>query len=101
MIIDVFSHWLTPRYADKALRLAGGSFYMLERAADMPPLTDPDVRFRIMDEFPDYIQILSMVSPPPEALGAPNECADLCRIGMVPSKRWKTSCKSLTSCPAL
>jgi aminocarboxymuconate-semialdehyde decarboxylase len=44
-------------------------------------LHDLDMRFRVMDRFGDYQQILSMPSPPIEALAAPRDAIELATIG--------------------
>jgi uncharacterized protein len=80
-VIDVFCHWLTPRYTDALRRLAGGRFHMLDRAAAMPAMTDLDTRLRTLDRFPGYVQILSLASPPPEAVARADQTPALARIG--------------------
>ena len=47
----------------------------------VPCIYDLDVRFRIMDEFGDYRQMISLGMPPLEALGEPAETEELARLG--------------------
>ena len=73
MIIDVFSHLLTPRYLQERNRRAGGSFgsqYAKYWKAN-PGLTDLDIRFRVMDQVPDVRQILTIAGPNVESITAP------------------------------
>jgi aminocarboxymuconate-semialdehyde decarboxylase len=54
---------------------------MGKRIRNIPLLHDLDGRFRVMDEFGDgYQQILSLPSPPIEAMAGPRETAELARI---------------------
>lgn len=41
---------------------------MLERAAAIPVMSELEARFRVMDEFPGYVQVPSLAGPPVEAL---------------------------------
>ena len=43
-------------------------------------LTDLDLRFLIMDRYEGYVQVLTLCSPPIEALGGPELAADLARL---------------------
>jgi len=54
---------------------------MGKRVASVPMIIDLDVRFRVMDKFDEYQQILSLSSPPPEVLGGPEAALDLVKLG--------------------
>jgi aminocarboxymuconate-semialdehyde decarboxylase len=41
--------------------------YMQKRVREIPAMVDLDVRFRMMDLFGDYVQVLSLAAPPIEA----------------------------------
>ena len=43
-------------------------------------MVDLDERFRMMDLFDDYVQLLSLAAPPIEALGPPDQSPELARI---------------------
>jgi aminocarboxymuconate-semialdehyde decarboxylase len=82
MIIDVFSHLLTPRYLRERNARAGGSFgtqYARYWSAN-PGLTDLDIRFRVMDAFPDVRQILTIAGPNIESITAPADAVECARI---------------------
>jgi hypothetical protein len=51
--------------------------YMRKRVSDIPVLYDLDERFRVMDRFADYRQVLTLASPPIETLGPPPIARDL------------------------
>jgi aminocarboxymuconate-semialdehyde decarboxylase len=50
-------------------------------AKAIPCLFDLDIRFRIMDQFDGYQQILSLASPPLDGLGPVNVTENLTRLG--------------------
>jgi aminocarboxymuconate-semialdehyde decarboxylase len=82
MIIDVFSHLLTPRYLRERNARAGGSFgtqYARYWSAN-PGLTELDIRFRVMDAFPDVRQILTIAGPNIESITAPADAVECARI---------------------
>jgi predicted TIM-barrel fold metal-dependent hydrolase len=51
------------------------------RVRAIPSIVDLDARFRIMDAFPDYAQVICLPSPPIESLGAPRLARELAAIG--------------------
>jgi aminocarboxymuconate-semialdehyde decarboxylase len=50
-----------------------------KRMRNVPMLTDLDLRFRVMDGFEDYQQILSLPTPPIEVMAAGANAVDLAR----------------------
>src|SRR5687767_15992693 len=50
-----------------------------KRMRNVPMLIDLDVRFRVMDGFEQYQQVLSIATPPIEAYAAPKDAIDLAR----------------------
>src|SRR5438128_7252791 len=59
---------------------SGPASYMQKRTAGVPCLYDLDERFRVMDRFEGYVQVLTLSSPPVEALGEPALTRDLARL---------------------
>ncbi len=53
---------------------------MQKRVLGIPSLVDMDLRFRMMDHFEDYAQVISMASPPIEAFGDPQISAELAEL---------------------
>ncbi len=78
--IDVSAHILPRRYFDAMVAAAPPGFYMQKRVSGIPTLVDLDARFRVMDRFPDYVQVLSLALPPIEAVAPSGTSAQLARI---------------------
>jgi uncharacterized protein len=81
MKIDVFNHILPKPYFDRIVTLMPDARDMHKRVRAIPCIVDLDERFRIMDLFGDYAQILSLSSPPMEVFGAPPVSTELARLG--------------------
>ena len=71
MKIDVFPHIFPKRFFDRMCEVVPPSRYMQKRTRAIPVLTDLDLRFRIMDRYEGYVQVLTLCSPPIEALAGP------------------------------
>src|SRR3989449_636560 len=80
MKIDVFPHILPRRFFDRMLEIAGGNLYMQKRMRAIPVLVDLEERFRIMDRYEGYVQVLTLASPPIEALAGPDATPALARL---------------------
>jgi predicted TIM-barrel fold metal-dependent hydrolase len=79
--IDVFNHVLPVRFFERI----GNYKDIGKRMREVPMLFDLDTRLRVMDSFPDYVQVLSAGMPPIEALAGPEqspELAQICNDGM-------------------
>src|SRR5438552_19184866 len=59
---------------------APAGFYMQKRVSAIPTLVDLDARFRILDRFDDYVQVLSLALPLVESVGSHGMRAVLARI---------------------
>ncbi len=79
--LDVFCHCLPPPFCQAANRLLTRPLLMFERAQKMPVMVDLEARFRVMDQFPGYRQILNLASPTIESIAEPRESPELARIG--------------------
>jgi len=80
MKIDIFCH-IFPRLAfERFFDAAPNLKDMGKRVRNVPVLFDLDLRFRVMDEFGDYQQVISMASPPLEAFAGPGVTPDLARL---------------------
>jgi aminocarboxymuconate-semialdehyde decarboxylase len=80
--LDAFNH-IWPSAFFQALSEAMGKMTDIgRRSAQVPMMTDLDIRFRVMDRFgPEYQQILSLAAPPLELAGSPQKAQELARIG--------------------
>jgi uncharacterized protein len=80
--IDAFCHVLPEAYAQRFFAIADSPALknLQERTGGIPALRDMDLRFRQMDEFGDYKQIINLTTPPIEDLGEPQRNAEMARI---------------------
>jgi aminocarboxymuconate-semialdehyde decarboxylase len=77
MKIDIYNHIFPEPYWKKMLEVAGDHKDLGKRVRSVRMLADLDERFRVMDLFDDYCQVLSVAAPPPEVLAGPKEAAEL------------------------
>jgi predicted TIM-barrel fold metal-dependent hydrolase len=80
MKIDAFTHILTKRYGEKILQLAPESKDIDKRVRSAIGIMDLDDRFRVMDRFGEYAQIINIVTPSVESYGPPSVSRDLARL---------------------
>jgi predicted TIM-barrel fold metal-dependent hydrolase len=80
MKIDIFNHIFPKRFFQKMLEVAPAHKDMGKRVREVPVLYDLDARFRVMDQFDDYAQVISIASPPIEVLGDPKVSPDLAKV---------------------
>ncbi len=71
MKIDIFNHIFPNRFYEKMMEVAPRYKDMGKRARNIPALFDLDLRFKMMDQFGAYCQIISIASPPIEAMAGP------------------------------
>ena len=80
MILDIFCHWLPQAYFDAARRHAATLPHMLVRARALPVMVNVEARLALMDQFPDYRQVISLAFPPVEDIAGPEATPELARI---------------------
>ena len=78
--IDVFTHISPPGYSEGVERLAGSLKDIGKRSRGVPMLHDSSIRFKVMDMFPGYQQVLSLPTPPIELFAQPDQGIELARI---------------------
>ena len=78
--IDVFNHVYPVKYFDRMLEVAPHYKDIGKRMRNVPMLVDLDERFRVMDRFDDYQQVLSIATPPIEAYATAGDAIDLARL---------------------
>ncbi|HTQ72933.1 MAG TPA: amidohydrolase family protein [Burkholderiales bacterium] len=81
MKLDIFNHVFPKRFYDRMLAVLPDGRDMNKRVRNIPAIVDLDARFRIMDAFPDYAQVICLPQPPIESLGPPKISGELARIG--------------------
>lgn len=85
MKIDIFNHIIPSKYFDKMVSISPRGKDIQKRVRAIPSMVDLDVRFRIMDLFEEYVQVICLANPPIEALGPPpvsREMAELANDSM-------------------
>ena len=83
MIVDVYTHILPAGYQsmlEKKITNRDISLNSARYAQTVPTLVDLDARFRVMDCFDEYIQVISVASPPIHSIALPKVATELCRV---------------------
>jgi uncharacterized protein len=78
MKIDLFNHLFPQAFFDKYIE--NGLPDIGKRVKAMPTIVNLDARFRVMDEFGEYCQVISLPAPPIEALGTPQQTPDIAKL---------------------
>jgi predicted TIM-barrel fold metal-dependent hydrolase len=79
--IDLFNHFFPKRFWEEFLVSSYGLKDMGKRVANIPCIFDLDARFRSMDEFDEYTQLISLGSPPIEVFFGAADAVRMARIG--------------------
>jgi len=82
MIVDAYTHILPAGYQamlEKKITGRDMSLNSARYAQTVPTLVDLEARFRVMDDFDEYIQVISVASPPVYSIAPPAVAAELCR----------------------
>ena len=79
--IDIFCHVMPPKYKEVLLKKISRPSYYLDNVRGLPALADLDIRFKAMDKYPGYRQVLSLGVPPVELVLSPKDAADISRTG--------------------
>ena len=78
MIIDIFNHFMPKAYLDRLTQLIPGHV-ATTAFPRLVTLVDVDARLRLLDEFGDFAQVLSLANPPLELVGSPEITPELAR----------------------
>ncbi|TET83175.1 MAG: amidohydrolase, partial [Desulfobacteraceae bacterium] len=80
MKIDIFNHIFPKIFYDKMMEVAPKFKDMGKRVREVPVLVDLEARFRVMDQFDDYAQVICLASPPLEVLAGPELSPELAKV---------------------
>ena len=80
MKIDIFNHIFPTTYFNKMMEVAPNHKDIGKRVRGVPVLVDLEARFRIMDRFDDYAQVICLAAPPLEALACPELSPELAKV---------------------
>jgi predicted TIM-barrel fold metal-dependent hydrolase len=78
--IDAFCHFFPHGIFEKLSETTGGTRDIGKRIQGVRTIFDLDARFRIMDGFANYSQVLSLGLPPIEAMAGPQAAPEFARI---------------------
>ena len=78
MKIDIFSHILTEKYLSIYRKKAPAIENQIEVMT--PPVVDLAIRFRLMNRYPDVLQMLTVANVPLEKFVSPQDAVELARI---------------------
>ena len=80
MKIDIFNHIFPKIFYDKMIEVAPNYKDIGKRVREVPVLVDLEARFRVMDQFEDYAQVICLPAPPLEVLAGPEVTPELARV---------------------
>ena len=79
MKIDIFNHVFPKTFFDKYIISGAAGQEIGKRMANATLLFDLDYRFRVLDEFEDVRQVITLGQPPIEVLAGPDQSAVVAR----------------------
>jgi len=80
MKLDIFNHIFPKTFYDKMMKVAPNYKDIGKRVREVPVLVDLEARFRVMDQFDDYAQVICLCSPPLEVLAGPELSPELAKV---------------------
>jgi predicted TIM-barrel fold metal-dependent hydrolase len=80
MKIDIFNHLFPRRFFDEYINTHSGPKDIGKRVREAATIVDLDARFKVMDEFGEYCQVLSLPLPPLETLAGPDKTPQMARM---------------------
>lgn len=79
MKIDIFNHIFPRKFFDKYIDKGSGGKDIGKRVANIQTIVEVDARLRILDQFGDYVQVISLPLPPLEIIAGPEKSPQLAR----------------------
>ncbi len=78
--IDAFCHFSPKRFFDALLESPAGQKDIGKRVRGIPALYDLDLRLKVVDQFPDYTQVLSLGLPMVDRLWGPEQTPEMAKL---------------------
>jgi predicted TIM-barrel fold metal-dependent hydrolase len=78
--IDAFCHFFPDGIFKLMSGTSGGTTNVGKRMHGVPTVYDLDARFRVMDQFTDYTEVLSLGLPPIEGMIGPDKTPEFARV---------------------
>jgi predicted TIM-barrel fold metal-dependent hydrolase len=79
--IDAFNHFFPKRYYDAMLETPAGTKDLGKRVRGIPALSDLPLRLKVIEQFEDYKQLVSMGLPPAERIWGADKSPEMTKIG--------------------
>lgn len=83
LYIDAFNHILPKKYQavlEKKATSSDVGSNLARYAQTVPTLLDLEARFRLMDKFEGYMQVLTLAAPTVESIAPPEVAVELCKV---------------------
>jgi len=80
MKIDIFNHLFPQKYFDKMMAVNPKLADIGKRVRNVPVLVDLEARFKVMDQFEEYVQVPCIAAPPLERIAGPDVTPELARL---------------------
>jgi len=80
MKIDIFTHILPEPYLKKITAISPKTSNMDDRIRKDGSISNLDYRFKAMDEFGEYVQVINLIAPPVDTYGSPELATDLAKL---------------------
>ena len=80
MILDIYTHLFPPKYLDRLSRSGTGLGGLAARMKGTPQVVDVEPRFREMDKYDAYAQVLALPHPVIEEVAPAHQAEDLARL---------------------
>jgi predicted TIM-barrel fold metal-dependent hydrolase len=77
MKIDLFNHIFPKAFYDRYIENGSAGRDIGKRVANIQAIVDVEARLRILDEFGDYVQVISLPLPPLEIIAGPEKSPQL------------------------
>ena len=78
--IDAFCHFSPKRYFDALIESPAGQKDIGKRVRGIPALYDLDLRLKVVDQFADYTQVLSLGLPMVDRLWGPDKTPEMAKL---------------------
>ncbi len=77
--IDIYNHVMPPSYVE-LVKKHGKEPGMIKRMSNLRMLWDMEARAKMLDDFPDVQQVISLAVPSPDMLGGPDQSPEFARV---------------------
>jgi predicted TIM-barrel fold metal-dependent hydrolase len=81
MKIDIFNHIFPKTFYDKYVDAGQSGKDMGKRVTNIRTIVDVDFRLKVLDEFGDYVQVITLPVPPLDVLAGPEKSPELAKEG--------------------